>query len=148
MSPLKVETECLKCHAKHGYKLGDIRGGISVSFPYSPFQKAININNKQILAVHAIFFLSSLTIVYLLGKNLMATIQELQESMNHIKRLEGLLPICANCKKIGEGNLDRSKQTWLPIEEYIQKQTDAKFTHGICPECTKKLYPEIADKLL
>ncbi len=40
MAPLKVEQPCLQCHAKHGYQLGDIRGGISVTFPYKPFQIA------------------------------------------------------------------------------------------------------------
>lgn len=138
-----METACLKCHAKQGYKVGDIRGGISISFPYSPFQKSVNTINKQIYIVHISLLAISLTIIYFLGKALLKNIQELQESINHIKRLEGLLPICSNCKKIKEDNTDRSKQIWLPIEEYIQKQTDAKFTHGICSECIKKLYPDL-----
>jgi CRP-like cAMP-binding protein len=48
-----------------------------------------------------------------------------------------LLPICANCKKIREDN-----GSWTSIEEYISDHTETDFTHSICPECAKKLYPE------
>ncbi len=54
-----------------------------------------------------------------------------------MKYLEGLLPICASCRRI------RGEQgDWQPLEFYIQEQSDAEFTHGICPECAEKLYPE------
>jgi DNA-binding response OmpR family regulator len=68
-------------------------------------------------------------------------VEELEESMLRIKRLEGLLPICANCKRIRTGAADGEVPTWLPVEVYITKRTDATFTHGICPECAEKLYP-------
>lgn len=62
---------------------------------------------------------------------------ELKESLAKVKTLSGLLPICASCKKI------RNDQGyWDQLESYLGKTTDAKFTHGICPECAKKLYPE------
>jgi hypothetical protein len=64
-------------------------------------------------------------------------IQELQEALGEIKQLSGLLPICASCKKIRD-----DKGYWNQIESYISKHSEAKFTHGICPECAKKLYPE------
>ncbi|HIJ58774.1 MAG TPA: cyclic nucleotide-binding domain-containing protein [Deltaproteobacteria bacterium] len=47
------------------------------------------------------------------------------------------LPICANCKKIREDD-----DSWTPIEEYIRDHSETEFSHGICPECAKKLYPE------
>lgn len=64
-------------------------------------------------------------------------IAELQEAMAQIKTLSGMLPICASCKKIRN-----DKGYWERIESYIVKHSEAEFTHGICPDCMKKLYPE------
>lgn len=61
--------------------------------------------------------------------------------MTQIKTLSGLLPICANCK-----NIRNDKGYWERIESYIAKHSDAEFTHGICPECMRKLYPEYCDE--
>ncbi len=65
------------------------------------------------------------------------TNEQLQQALSEIKTLSGLLPICASCKKIRDDN-----GYWNQIESYIAKHTDAEFTHGICPECAKKLYPD------
>ncbi len=54
-----------------------------------------------------------------------------------IKILEGFLPICANCKKI------RHQDQWEQIESYISKNSLACFSHSLCPDCQKKLYPEL-----
>jgi CheY-like chemotaxis protein len=67
-------------------------------------------------------------------------IADLQDAIGQIKTLSGLLPICANCKKIRN-----DKGYWERIETYISKHTSAGFTHGICPECMKKLYPELPE---
>ena len=69
-------------------------------------------------------------------------IVELQDALAHITTLTGLLPTCASCKRIRD-----AENNWVQMEEYIQKHSDAKFTHGICPQCAKKLYPEIFDEL-
>jgi K+-sensing histidine kinase KdpD len=63
---------------------------------------------------------------------------ELQHSLDHIKRLSGMLPICASCKKIRN-----DKGYWEQIEHYIAERSETEFTHGLCPECAKRLYPEI-----
>lgn len=68
---------------------------------------------------------------------------ELERALAEVKTLTGLLPICAECKKIEDAD-----GRWNPIESYISKRTDANFTHSICPHCVRKLYPEMADKLL
>lgn len=68
-------------------------------------------------------------------------ITELHQALTEVKALSGLLPICASCKKIRD-----DKGYWNQIEKYISAHSDAKFSHGICPECLKKLYPEFADK--
>jgi PAS domain S-box-containing protein len=68
-------------------------------------------------------------------------ILELQKSISKIKMLGGLLPICASCKKI------RNDQGyWEQIENYIRDHSEADFSHGICPECAQKLYPEFYKK--
>lgn len=62
---------------------------------------------------------------------------ELQDALANIKTLRGFLPICASCKKIRD-----DKGYWNQIENYISTHTDVDFSHGICPDCAKKLYPE------
>jgi len=64
-------------------------------------------------------------------------IAELQQALDRVKTLSGLLPICASCKKIRD---DRGY--WNQIEAYIEAYSEAQFSHGICPECAQKLYPE------
>ncbi|MDF1590367.1 MAG: MASE3 domain-containing protein [Desulfobacterales bacterium] len=63
---------------------------------------------------------------------------DLQKALNEIKTLKGILPICASCKKIRD---DRG--FWKVVEAYIQEHSDAEFSHSICPDCAKKLYPEL-----
>ena len=65
-------------------------------------------------------------------------IAELRGALSHAKQLSGLLPICSSCKKIRD---DRGE--WNPMEVYIQQRSDASFTHSFCPECVRRLYPEI-----
>ncbi|WP_300667368.1 hypothetical protein [Desulfoluna sp.] len=72
------------------------------------------------------------------GKAKDTLITELENALNEVKTLQGILPICASCKKIRD-----DKGYWGQVEEYLQKHTEAKFTHGICPECAEKLYPDI-----
>gem|GEM_PF-972972 len=63
---------------------------------------------------------------------------ELRNALNQVKTLKGLLPICASCKKIRD-----DKGYWNQIESFIACHSDAEFTHGICPECAKKLYGDL-----
>ena len=65
-------------------------------------------------------------------------IKELKDALNNVKTLSGMLPICASCKKIRD-----DKGYWNQIESYIKNHSEAEFSHGICPECRKKLYPDI-----
>lgn len=84
-----------------------------------------------------------LTIRTELEKSRDKLINELQAAMGTIKQLTGLLPICSQCKRIR--NEDGS---WQEIEEYVHDHSEADFTHGICPECVRKMYPDIADSVL
>jgi PAS domain S-box-containing protein len=64
-------------------------------------------------------------------------IAKLQEALEEVKLLSGLLSICASCKKITNERGD-----WEPMESYLQTHSQAKFSHGMCPDCLRKLYPE------
>jgi len=70
-------------------------------------------------------------------------IKELQTALERVKTFSGMLPICASCKKIRD---DRGY--WNKIEAYIEKHSEAEFSHGICPECARKLYPEYFSDIL
>jgi PAS domain S-box-containing protein len=65
-------------------------------------------------------------------------IGELQDALSKVKLLSGFLPICASCKKIRD-----DKGYWQQIEAYIHDHSEVEFSHGICPECAKKLYPRL-----
>lgn len=64
-------------------------------------------------------------------------IQELQQALARVKNLSGLLPICSSCKKIRD-----EEGRWHYLEVYIRDHTEADFSHGICPDCRRRLYPE------
>jgi hypothetical protein len=65
------------------------------------------------------------------------TILDLRRALSEVRTLRGLLPICSNCKRIRD-----DQGYWSSIEKYILEHTEAELTHGICPECQRKLYPE------
>ncbi|MBU4056054.1 MAG: VUT family protein [Proteobacteria bacterium] len=65
-------------------------------------------------------------------------ISELQTALSEVKTLRGLIPICSNCKSIRD-----DKGYWNQIETYIKAHSNAEFTHGICPDCAQRLYPDM-----
>lgn len=69
--------------------------------------------------------------------------KELEQALSEVKQLRGILPICSYCKKIRD-----DKGYWEQMESYITKHSEALFSHGICNECAKKLYPEYHDKTI
>ena len=141
MEPLKTEAACLDCHAKQGYKLGDIRGGISIAFPYAPFEQSIRLAKRYTLVTHIAILAAALALLLFLGRRMVRLVENLQESRRQIRTLEGILPMCANCKKIRkEGAAPADPTSWMPVDSYITDHSEAKFSHGICPECAKALY--------
>lgn len=68
-------------------------------------------------------------------------IEELQTALAKVRRLTGLLPICASCKQIRD-----DKGYWHDVTVYVKNHSDASFSHGLCPDCAKKLYPELFDR--
>lgn len=65
---------------------------------------------------------------------------ELQKALDEIKILRGILPICASCKKIRN-----EEGCWEQIENYIRDRSEVEFSHGICEDCTQKLYPRLSN---
>ncbi|NVN93187.1 MAG: response regulator transcription factor [Desulfuromonadales bacterium] len=67
-------------------------------------------------------------------------VDELRRALDQIKTLRGILPICMNCKMIRD-----DQGYWSEVEVYVRDHTEADFSHGLCPKCMKKLYPEFED---
>jgi len=68
-------------------------------------------------------------------------IADLENALVEVKQLRGLLPICASCKNIRD-----DKGYWNSIEGYLMKHSEARFSHSICPDCRKELYPGLNDE--
>lgn len=70
-------------------------------------------------------------------------IGKLQALLEQVKLISDLIPICFSCKKIRNDS-----GFWEQVEQYIEKHSEALFSHGICPDCLVKLYPEMAHEIL
>ena len=74
-------------------------------------------------------------------ERLAAQVQELRQALDHIKTLQGILPICSFCKKIRD-----DKGYWNQLENYLSRHSEAEFSHGICPQCMKEHYAEFCEE--
>ena len=86
-----------------------------------------------------------LVITLLLGYGIMyrpmrSLIDEYRLAINEVRTLRGIITICSACKNIRTGD-----ESWAKIEEYVHAHTEAEFSHGLCPDCIQRLYPEDAD---
>lgn len=140
MAPLITEASCLKCHAKQGYKLGDVRGGISIVLP--SFPKA---DYFPLILGYGVAALVGTLIILVAGflldrkeRRQQELIHSLQAALAEIETLQGIVPICSFCKKIRD-----DKGFWSQVEAYVSAHTKAEFSHGICPDCKVKHYPEL-----
>ncbi len=68
-------------------------------------------------------------------------IHDLQQALQDVKTLSGLLPICSSCRKVRD-----DQGYWNNLEQYISEHSGAEFSHGICPECAERLYPGYFNK--
>ncbi len=80
-------------------------------------------------------------LVKLRTSELLKTNEDLKKALEKVKTLSGFLPICAKCKKIRD-----DKGYWQQIEKYISEHSDVAFTHGLCPDCIREVYPELEKK--
>ncbi|WP_232364190.1 hypothetical protein [Desulforapulum autotrophicum] len=67
-----------------------------------------------------------------------STVFDLRAALSEVKKLQGILPICSYCKKIRDDH-----GAWQGIEEYVRKRSDVEFSHGICPGCAEKYFPDM-----
>ncbi len=113
--------------------------GAGVSFEILPhfYQRYWFLALSLLIVVAFVYGLVRLRLWQLLKRKKELEIH-VQEALANIKMLGGLIPICSSCKKIRN-----DKGYWDQLEAYIQTHSEAKFSHGICPDCAKKLYPEI-----
>jgi hypothetical protein len=81
-------------------------------------------------------------LIFILVHSLVLRTKELNEAIAEIKILSGMLPICAKCKRIRD-----DKGYWNQLESYLSEHSDLRFTHSLCPECARALYPEMIGKL-
>jgi len=70
-------------------------------------------------------------------------ITQLQHALEQVKLLSGMIPMCSSCKQIRD-----DAGYWKQVEEYIESRSEALFSHGICPECVRRLYPDIAEEII
>lgn len=142
MAPLWTEQPCLRCHAQQGYKLHQLRGGISVSIPANETLAQLH------HAVQSTF--NSLVLIWCLGllglcasyKRTLSSFEEnvdlamkLHRARDEIRTLKGLIPICAHCKRV-----KTDAGYWEQIEHYVSEHSEAEFSHGLCPDCARRLY--------
>lgn len=154
MRPLVIVPACLRCHEEAGHKPGEIRGGISVTVPLSRFISPGA--NLQFGMAHLALWLVGMTGLIFGAHNLQGHIRaqrqaeverdrliaELKEALASVKTLRGLIPICASCKKVRD---DRGY--WTQIETYLKQHSSAEFSHGLCLDCMRKLYPDLSGEV-
>lgn len=74
-------------------------------------------------------------------QSLNVKVAELKHALDHVKTLQGILPICMHCHKIRNDD-----EAWQRLENYITSHSEARFSHGICPDCLMQHYPEMAEE--
>ncbi len=104
------------------------------TFPASVYSSPLLENGKVVASVTAFRDITERKRIEEEREKLIA---ELQKALAEIKTLHGILPICASCKKIRD-----DKGAWHQMEAYIHDHTNVEFSHGICKECAKKMYPQ------
>ncbi len=122
-----------------------------ISAQYNILERIVEFTNKHEnwqldeIVTTAIFLVFALAVfslrrwrdVVASEKKLAQQNKELQEALKEIHQLKGIIPICSSCKKIRD-----DEGYWHQVEVYIRDHSEAEFSHGICPVCMKKLYPQ------
>ncbi len=141
MGPLRVDAGCIRCHGQQGYSIGDVPNAISITFPYAPFEQSALRSERRTIIAHIFSLGLALGVLLFLGRRIVELTRSLQETERTVRTLEGILPMCMNCHKIRkEGAAATDQAGWVPVAEYIRDCSEAEVSHGICPECMRKLY--------
>lgn len=154
MRPMVADEGCLKCHEFQGYKVGDIRGGVGVKLSLEPYliferETLTKLVTTQIL-IWGVGMIALLMFTFwgrrkvneqiIAQDKLVCSNRQLQEALNEVKTLRGIIPICAYCKKIRD-----DKGLWNQLEAYLNSHTGVEFSHGACPDCFKKQMEQIEE---
>jgi len=151
MRPLRIVKSCLRCHEEGGHQEGEIRGGISVAVPMNQFVTPGA--NSWLTIGHLALWFAGLVGLFFGARDLRSheqarvqaeqeqerLIAELHKALASVKTLTGLIPICSSCKKIRDDH-----GYWTRLETYLEQHSQAEFSHGLCLDCMRKLYPEVA----
>jgi len=95
--------------------------------------------NREVLAVAILGF--DVTTRHQIESQLRNTVAQLEAALSDVRQLSGMLPICASCKKIRD-----DKGYWNQLEQFLSTRSDIRFSHGICPDCIRRLYPDLDDE--
>jgi hypothetical protein len=125
-----------------GVVLSVLSGGISYAGSRSELDTGVRLWNFGIdvgVFLAVVFLLTSLK-THLVGERLARLATE--EVLATVNTLEALLPMCSSCKKVQ----DETDGSWAPFDVYLLNHTDTQVTHGMCPECMRKFYPDRRNK--
>jgi hypothetical protein len=77
-----------------------------------------------------------------------AVIEQLQDALLRVRRLEGLMPVCSGCNRIRlQAEEPDTGDRWVSLEDYMRDETSLEFSHDLCSDCLKRLYPDLAGKM-
>ena len=122
---VKGDTEEFTCLNKRG-------------FPFFVEVKYSSVRNRKRQTVGRMAFFVDISEKKQIEQDREKLIGKLQDALDHIKTLRGIIPICAACKNIRD-----DKGFWHQVETYVREHSEASFTHSICPSCAKRLYPDL-----
>lgn len=115
---------------------------IGMLFYKPPVDQMTNATVNRLLAVFSFW------VIFYLGlqkrqleEKRAGVLREREKALEEVQVLRGFLPICANCKRIRD-----FQGSWTLLEKYISEHSEAEFSHGLCPECTKSLFPHLPQK--
>lgn len=112
-----------------------------VLLPGSDASNALASNRPaQALLFAALPALAALVCFGLTSLNLQRVEHNLEVAAHELRLLRGVIPICAGCKRVRDG--DGPAAGWMPLDEYVRARSQAEFSHGLCPACARRLYPE------
>jgi PAS domain-containing protein len=136
-----VEQICPQyAHWRTGFpKLGTFEGDFALNDPTDRHLqvKQLPLFNHRQQVLGTLVTLRDITQSKAMEREREALIHSLQESLERVQTLQGLMPICSHCKKVRQDD-----GYWEQIEDYIHRHADVSFSHGICPECRETLYPD------
>ena len=139
----KRQDPCIECPCIIAFEKGKLHSQVlpypSAQSPTGWFEvSAFRLKDVDGKVTGAIEHVKDITKRKRIEKEREKLIKELQEALKEIKTLRGILPLCSFCKKIRD-----DKGYWEQVDVYIHKHSQADISHGICPECMKKHYPDI-----